>query len=106
MPLPKGDKVEVEIKFGWSVNGFGLGDLTAVIDTVPEEEVAELVEEYKKLYDIPDQSAEAMASVAVQARYEIGIEKFPEGRRLWCLHYNFRESERAGNSCRDWQYSG
>lgn len=74
--VTEGDKVEAEIKFGWSVNGYGIGDLVQVVDAIPKEDVARLVEEYKTLYTLPDQSEAAMASIAVQARIELGIEKF------------------------------
>ncbi len=74
--VTEGDKVEAEIKFGWSVDGFAVGDLVEVVNGISEEAVDQLMSEYKTLYDIPDQSPEAMASIRVQARMELGIEKF------------------------------
>lgn len=74
--VTEGDKVEAEIKFGWSINGYAVGDLVKVIDAVTEEEVAALLEEYKSKYTIPDTSAEVMAAIAVQAKIEIGLERF------------------------------
>ncbi len=74
--VTEGDKVEAEIKFGWSVNGYAIGDLVEVIDGIPAEDITALVEEYKSLYKIPDQSQAAMASIATQAKIELGIEKF------------------------------
>lgn len=74
--VTEGDKVEAEIKFGWSVNGFAVGDLVEVVNAIPEQAVDQLMAEYQSLYDIPDQSPEAMASIRVQARIELGIEKF------------------------------
>lgn len=74
--VTEGDKVEAEIKFGWSINGYAVGDLVKVIDAVTDEEVAALMEEYKEKYIIPDTSADVMESIAVQAKIEIGMEKF------------------------------
>jgi len=74
--VTEGDKVEAEIKFGWAVNGYAVGDLVQVVDAVTEVEIAKLVQEYEALYDIPDKSDEAMASIKVQAKIEIGLEKF------------------------------
>ena len=74
--VTEGDKVEAEIKFGWAVNGFGIGDLVRVIDAVPERDVDALIEEYKSSYDIPETSDEAMDAIRVQARIEAGMEKF------------------------------
>jgi L-arabinose isomerase len=74
--VTEGDKVEAEIKFGWAINFHAVGDLVEVVNAVSEEDVNALVEEYKTIYNIPDQSDEAMASIAYQARLEIGMEKF------------------------------
>ena len=37
--VTEGDKVEAEIKLGWSVNGYGVGDLIQRIDAVTDEEI-------------------------------------------------------------------
>lgn len=74
--VTEGDKVEAQIKFGWEIDGYGVGDLVAVIDEVTDAEVEALVETYKSLYDIPVQSESVMTSIGVQARIEIGMEKF------------------------------
>jgi len=74
--VTEGDKVEAEIKFGWSINGYALGDLVKSVDAVTEEEVQAVLVEYKEKYNIPDTSDEVMASIAVQAKIEIGLEKF------------------------------
>lgn len=74
--VTEGDKVEAEIKFGWSINGYAVGDLVKVIDAVTDEEVAALMEEYKAKYIIPDTSESVMKSIAEQAKIEIGMEKF------------------------------
>jgi L-arabinose isomerase len=48
--VTEGDKVEAEIKFGFSVNGHGVGDLVAYIDCVSDPEINKLIEEYETSY--------------------------------------------------------
>ncbi|MFP7334247.1 L-arabinose isomerase [Shouchella clausii] len=72
--VTEGDKVEAQIKLGWSVSGFGVGDLVEVIDRVSTEEVNALMDEYRNLYTFrPDAN---IAAVEEQARIEIGLERF------------------------------
>ncbi|MCR1288358.1 L-arabinose isomerase [Shouchella clausii] len=72
--VTEGDKVEAQIKLGWSVSGFGVGDLVEVIDRVSTEDVNALMDEYRNLYTFrPDAN---IAAVEEQARIEIGIERF------------------------------
>jgi L-arabinose isomerase len=44
--VTEGDKVEAEIKFGYSVNTYGIGDLVKVINETTDHQVDLLVEEY------------------------------------------------------------
>jgi L-arabinose isomerase len=50
--VTEGDKVEAQIKFGWTVNGYGIGDLVKRINEIPEQEVEDLLKEYASSYDI------------------------------------------------------
>lgn len=77
--VTEGDKVDAQIRFGWSVNGYGVGDLVCRINDVSGAEIAELMEEYGELYEIPGEvrsSGEAMDSIKEQARIELGIRSF------------------------------
>ena len=40
--VTEGDKVEAQIQLGWTVNGYGIGDLVQRINDVSEEEVNRL----------------------------------------------------------------
>ncbi len=72
--VTEGDKVEAQIKLGWSVSGFGVGDLVEIIDRVSTEDVNALMDEYRSLYTFrPDVN---IAAVEEQARIEIGLERF------------------------------
>lgn len=77
--VTEGDKVEAQIKFGYTVSGFGIGDLVKAIKGVDESEVARLVEEYIASYDVAKAGlpgGEYHPNVRVQARYELGMKAF------------------------------
>ncbi|MEX2233642.1 MAG: L-arabinose isomerase [Cyclobacteriaceae bacterium] len=77
--VTEGDKVEAEIKLGYSVNGYGVGDLVKVISEVPDAEVNKLVSEYDGRYKIVPalrKGGERHASLRESARIELGLRAF------------------------------
>src|SRR6478735_3834875 len=50
--VTEGDKTEAEVRFGVSVNTWGVNDLADAIDRVPDAEVDVLVKEYEDTYDV------------------------------------------------------
>lgn len=50
--VTEGDKVGAEMRFGFSVNGHGIGDLAAVMADVGEEEIDRLCADYEQLYRV------------------------------------------------------
>ncbi len=74
--VTEGDKVEAEIKFGWEINTYAVGDLVKYVDAVTDAEVDALYDEYKQQYVIEDESDASVASIRYQAKIEIGMEKF------------------------------
>lgn len=73
--VTEGDKVEAEAVLGYSVNGYGVGDLVARMDQFSDAEVAKLVEQYRHDYSIATTHDRA-DSLAVAARIELGLEAF------------------------------
>lgn len=74
-----GDKVEAELKFGFSVNTYGIGDLVAIINKVTTAEIDELVNEYEASYTMAPElreGGERHSSVVEAAKIEIGLRKF------------------------------
>jgi len=74
-----GDKVSAEAQFGFSVNGFGVGDLVQVVNQVTDAEVDQLVVRYADEYDVaPELQSGAARHDALRyaARQEIGIRTF------------------------------
>ena len=74
--VTEGNKVSAQIKFGYSVNGYGVSELVKYVDAVSDAEVEALVKCYADLYTIPDRSELAMKSIKDSARQEIGMRNF------------------------------
>ena len=70
--VTEGDKVEAQIKLGWQVNTWAVGDLVKEMAAVTDAEVEELFAEYKKLYDI---NTKDLKAIRYQAREEIAMKK-------------------------------
>ena len=78
--VTEGDKVEAQIKLGWSVQGYGIGDLVDKMKEITDEQVQALYTEYAEQYDITGvhQTPEARAQIEEQARIELGLRAFLE----------------------------
>src|SRR5208283_379400 len=79
--VTEGDKVESQIKLGWSINGYGVGDLVKAVDAVAVADVDKLVKAYAEEYEIAAdaRSGAGAERVREQARIEIGMKSFLEG---------------------------
>jgi L-arabinose isomerase len=74
-----GDKVEAEIKFGYSVNTYGIGDLVQVINQVTEAQIDALIEIYEASYNLMpslQKGGAQRASLREAAKIELGMEAF------------------------------
>jgi L-arabinose isomerase len=83
--VTEGDKVEAQIRLGWSVNGYGLGDLSECLSDVSDSEVSALVGEYEHAYTISEQDrTEKRFALAIRdaARIELGLRAFLEDGRF------------------------
>jgi L-arabinose isomerase len=79
--VTEGDKVEAQIKLGWSVDGYGIGDLVEYVNKVTETEVDQLYAEYEKQYEITaaaGKDSSIRSSIREQARIELGMKAFLE----------------------------
>jgi L-arabinose isomerase len=79
--VTEGDKVEAEIKFGYSVNTYGVGDLVKVINETNDRQVDLLVEEYLDTYTMMGsllKKGEQHQSLRDAAKIEIGLQTFLE----------------------------
>lgn len=76
-----GDKVAAQIRLGYSVNGYGIGDLVNSINSIDATEVNNLVAEYDRQYRIQNELAPGgvkRGSLEEAARIELGMKKFLE----------------------------
>lgn len=74
-----GDKVEAQLKFGYSVNTHGIGDLVAVMNKVKAKEIDDMVEVYNKEYKLVaslKKNGSQHQSLRDAAKIEIGLRKF------------------------------
>ncbi len=78
--VTEGDKVEAQRIFGYSVNGYGVGDLVAFVDGVSDVAVDGLVKEYRDTYEFApglDEGPDA-DRVRAAAGIELGLRTFLE----------------------------
>lgn len=79
--VTEGDKVEAEMKFGFSVNTYGVGDLVEVINSIGEQAIQQLLGEYEQSYHMDASLLERGTqrdSLYQAARIELGLRRFLE----------------------------
>jgi L-arabinose isomerase len=77
--VTEGDKVSAEMKFGFSVNGYGIGDLVAIQQGVSDSEINALCDEYAASYQLAPALAKGGArheSLLDAARIEAALRIF------------------------------
>jgi L-arabinose isomerase len=79
--VTEGDKVAAQMRFGYSVNGYGVGDLVRSIEQVSDREVADLVSEYEECYHVVRElreGGELRKDLREAAKIELGMRAFLE----------------------------
>ncbi|RIJ52759.1 L-arabinose isomerase [Clavibacter lycopersici] len=79
--VTEGDKTEAELRFGVSVNTWGVNDLVERVDAATDAEIDALVDEYETLYDIQPElqrGGERHESLRYGAAIEVGLRSFLE----------------------------
>lgn len=77
--VTEGDKVEAQIRLGYDVYGYGVGDLVKVMSEVTDAEAQTLVQEYLDEYEIASAllpGGAKHAALCVGARIELGLRNF------------------------------
>lgn len=79
--VTEGDKVEAQIRFGFSVNGFDSSDVVKQINKVSESDLNKLLEVYESSYNLTPSLLKGGAqrhSLVDAARIELGLRAFLE----------------------------
>jgi L-arabinose isomerase len=77
--VTEGDKVSAQIQFGYSVNGYGVGDLVQRVNAVTDREIARLAAEYEASYAVSTKlrkTGPLRNSMLEAARIELGLRSF------------------------------
>ncbi|MCR9015637.1 L-arabinose isomerase [Aquiflexum gelatinilyticum] len=77
--VTEGDKVEAEMRLGFAVNTFPVGDLVQKINAVADSEINNLIKEYESSYTLVENLKTGGAnrdSLFEAARIEIGLDRF------------------------------
>jgi len=75
--VTEGNKVGAQIRMGYSVYGYGIGDLVKSVHEVPDGDISKLLEIYRSEYNITKEVA-GSGTLKEAARIEIGLEAFLE----------------------------
>ena len=92
--VTEGDKVEAQIQLGFSVYGFGIGDLVDVVKQVTDTEVDKLVAEYDDRYAVSkplQKDGEQRSALREAARVELGMRAFLENGRFKAFTTTFED---------------
>lgn len=75
--VTEGDKVEAQMRFGFSVNGYGTGHVVEYIDKVSKAQVQKLLDEYARSYAMSNDTLKSK-QLFDAAQIEIGLRAFLE----------------------------
>ncbi len=79
--VTEGDKVEAQIRLGYSVNGYGVGDLVEYVNEVTDAEIKKLTTEYDEQYVVAEPlrpGGGQRQALREAARIELGMRAFLE----------------------------
>jgi len=77
--VTEGDKVDAQLRFGVSVNTYGVNDLVAVVDSITDDAIDKLVVEYADTYRVSPEllpGGDRHESLRYGARIELGLRGF------------------------------
>jgi L-arabinose isomerase len=79
--VTEGDKVNAQMRLGYSVSGYGVGDLVRFVNEVSDSDIDSLIEEYGDQYNVVSAlrlGGNRHQSLRDGARIEIGMRRFLE----------------------------
>jgi L-arabinose isomerase len=93
--VTEGDKVAAQRQFGYSVNGYGVGDLVAVINAVSDAETEAVLKQYREQYQVKASGAQ-QANLREQAKIEAGMRRFLESGGFGAFTTTFEDLHGLG----------
>jgi L-arabinose isomerase len=92
--VTEGDKVAAQIKFGYTVNGFGIGDLAQAVNAATDQQIQELISRYEAEYIIAPPlrtGGKQRQSLIEAAKIEIGLRTFLESGEFKAFTTTFED---------------
>ncbi|MGA8232360.1 MAG: L-arabinose isomerase [Candidatus Acidiferrales bacterium] len=92
--VTEGDKVEAQIRLGYSVKGYGVGDLAASVNKISDGEIDKLIAEYEQSYDLSKplrDDGEKRQSLREAAKIELGLRAFLEQGNFYAFTDTFED---------------
>ncbi len=92
--VTEGDKTEAEIRFGVSVNTWGVNELVEAVDAASEADIDSLVAEYEELYAVAPElraGGDRHDSLRYGARIELGLRSFLEAGDFGAFTTSFED---------------
>jgi L-arabinose isomerase len=86
--VTEGDKVEAQIKLGWQVNTWPVGELVEEMNAVSKCEIDDLMKEYVVKYDMVTEDIE---TIRYQACEEIAIKRLMDREGCMAFSNNFQD---------------
>ncbi len=83
-----GNRLEAEIKYGWEIKYWGIGEIARLAEEASEEEVNAKLNEYRSKYIMATDNLEA---VRVQAACEVAFEKFISENKCMAFTDTFQD---------------
>jgi L-arabinose isomerase len=92
--VTEGDKVEAQIRLGYDVYGYGVGDLVKAVKDASDADVKKMVQAYLDEYDVVpalQPKGEKHESLVEGARIEVGMRNFLEGGNFKAFTTTFED---------------
>jgi len=86
--VTEGDKIETEIKLGWSINTHPVGDLVEAMQGFNEVEIDAKVADYNMKYEI---ATDRLDQIRHQAHMQLGMEKILEEQKAGAYTNTFED---------------
>jgi L-arabinose isomerase len=92
--VTEGDKVEAQIRLGYDVYGYGVGDLVRCVNEASEAEIKDMTQAYLDEYDVVpalQPNGDRHASLVEGARIEAGLRNFLQGGNFKAFTTTFED---------------